>query len=65
MKKNNLSQNQSNIDELINKLRAEKTTDSDKTVAIEAADTLKNISINFLSSLRYKKVGQIHTSENV
>ena len=63
--KDNLSENPSETDELINKLstRAEEMTDSDKTLALEAADTLKNISTNFLYSLRYKKVCQIHTSK--
>ena len=54
--KDNSSEHLSQNYELISKQSARAEETNNKAVAQEAAKTLQNISTNFLSSLRFKKV---------
>ena len=55
--KGNPSEHLSQNDELISK-QSTRHKETNEEVTHEAANTLKNISTNFISSLRYKKVRQ-------
>ena len=57
--KDNSSKHLSQNDELISDESNRPERNNDKEVVQEAANTLKTISSNFISSLRYKKVCQL------
>ena len=57
--KDNSSKHLSQYDELISDESSRPGRSKDKEIVQEAANTLKTISSNFISSLQYKKVWQI------